>query len=306
MKVTRETVKKDEFLVTDYMYDNDNIGINLATLNQCKTNINTTLECVPIELFNRSFSNNQSNIQIQSKLINNRVDKKIQATFNIKYHDHDEEKSIDIDDEIFAQEMINTCILDKKDIKELNCYRNAISQVVEEIKASALENRILLLTNELNYKCYIYTEDLVLLGTANRLLKNSNGVYILGEYIGKSLKEYLEDNDRIKLIIDIGVTEDITLQMTNTSLINAVGSTFGYISIDTDNAYVRLIGAKKANIRYKEVNGFVAPQYKHRGSCDYYYEELYKANSDSIRTKYYKANKPKTSVYIDVNEYLMM
>jgi hypothetical protein len=162
------------------------------------------------------------------------------------------------------------------------------------------------LTNELNYKCYIYTEDLVLLGTANRLLKDSNGVYILGEYIGKSLKEYLEDNDRIKLLIDIGVTEDITLQMTNTSLVNALGSTFGYVAIDTDNAYVRLIGAKKANIRYKEVNGFVAPQYKYRGSCDYYYEELYKANSDLIRTKYYKANKPKTSVYIDVNKYLMM
>lgn len=94
--------------------------------------------------------------------------------------------------------------------------------------------------------------------------------------------------------------------MTNASLINALGSTFGYMSIDTDNAYVRLIGAKKANKRYKEVNGFIVPQYKHRGSCDYYYGELFKVNSDIIITKYYKANKPKTSVCIDINKYLMM
>ena len=94
--------------------------------------------------------------------------------------------------------------------------------------------------------------------------------------------------------------------MTNTSLVNAIGSTFGYVAIDTDNAHIRLIGAKKMNKRYKEIEGFVTPEYKNRGACDYYYGELFKANSDLVRTKYYKANKPKTSVCININEYLMM
>ena len=39
MQVTRETIDKVPHLITDYMYEGDNVGINLTLLNTMKTKI---------------------------------------------------------------------------------------------------------------------------------------------------------------------------------------------------------------------------------------------------------------------------
>ena len=230
------------------------------------------------------------------------------ANFSIEYPDKTDNKCIKFDDQIFATDMINTCIVDKKDVKEIPCYKKAFDDMVNKIKDQALSENILIKTPVLNYKCYIYTEDLVFLGTTNRLLENSyfNGQYILGEYCGKKLTDYIDEyGDTTKLVIDICINNDITLQLKNVDLLGATSSTMGYALIDTSSARIVRISNTHKSIEYKIPEGLVLPEYKSNFNYDNYYEAFLIGNNPSSIEKFYKLNKVSTNPTIDINRYLI-
>ena len=310
LKVERETVKGKKYLVTDYVYENDNVGINLETLSISKTTRRQTIPCVPISYSENSFSGSSSVVKIESNIGLDKEDN-VLANFNIEYPDKTEYKYIKFDDAVLATDMINTCILDKKDVKDIKCYKDAINNTLEEIKNNALEQDILIKTKEMNYKCYVYTEDLVFLGTANRLLERSMGnlfsaEYILGEYCGKKLSDLIDEfNDTQKLVIDVCVNKDITLQLRNVELKQATDSTMGYAIINASNARVVRINNIHDSIDYKIPEGFILPEYKPSCNHENYYENLLLGNSPSNIEKFYKLNKVSTNPAIDINKYLI-
>ena len=311
MQVSRKKVNKQPYLITDYMYDNDNIGINLVTLANTKTSRKSTIPCIPISYSDHAFNSLSSQIEVVSN-IGLDVSDNIQAVFDIKFPDRSDTRYIEFNDVEFAQDMINTCILDKKNIKDLKCYKNAINTTMEQIKNQALSENILIKTQELNYKCYVYTEDLILLGTANRLLENSVSgnsyvnKYVLGEYCGKKLTDYIDDyGETTKLVIDICVNEDITLQLKNVDLVGATSSTMGYALIDTSNSRIVRTSNIHKSIEYKIPEGFVLPEYKSNFNYDNYYEAFLIGNSPTAIEKFYKLNKISTNPTIDINKYLI-
>ena len=305
MQVSRKKVNKQPYLITDYMYDNDNVGINLVTLANTKTSRKSTIPCIPISYSDHAFNSSSSQIEVVSN-IGLDVSDNIQAVFDIKFPDRSDTRYIEFNDVEFAQDMINTCILDKKNIKDLKCYKNAIDTTMEQIKNQALSENILIKTRELNYKCYIYTEDLILLGTANRLLEKSNSSYVLGEYCGKKLTDYIDDyGETTKLVIDICVNEDITLQLKNVDLVGATSSTMGYALIDTSSSRIVRVSNIHKSIEYKIPEGFVLPEHKSNFNYDNYYEAFLIENSPTAIEKFYKSNKISTNPTIDINKYLI-
>ena len=307
LKVERKKVNKQPYLVTDYMYEGDNIGINLVTLVNTKTSRKTTIPCIPISYSDHAFNSNSSQIEIVSN-IGLDLNDNLQAVFDIKYPNRSELKYIEFNDAEFAQDMINTCILDKRDVKDLSCYKKSIDDTIEEIKQSALEEDVLIKTAVLNYKCYIYTEDLIFLGTANRLLEcnRNNGRYVLGEYCGKKLTDYIDEfGDTTKLVIDICVNKDITLQLKNVDLLSATASTMGYALVDTSSSRIVRISNTHKSIEYKIPEGLVLPEHKSNFNCDSYYEAFLVGNSPAVIEKFYKLNKVSTNPTIDINRYLI-
>ena len=305
LKVERKKVNKQPYLVTDYMYEGDNIGINLVTLANTKTSRKTTMPCIPISYSDHAFNSSSSQIEIVSN-IGLDVNDNLQAVFDIKYPNRSELKYVEFNDAEFAQDMINTCILDKRDVKDLTCYKKAIDGTIEEIKQSALEEDVLIKTRELNYKCYIYTEDLIFLGTANRLLEKSNSSYVLGEYCGKKLTDYIDEyGDTTKLVIDICINNDITLQLKNVDLLGATSSTMGYALIDTSSSRIVRISNTHKSIEYKLPEGLVLPEYKPNFNYDNYYEAFLIGNNPAAIEKFYKLNKVSTNPTIDINRYLI-
>ena len=306
LKVERKKVNKQSYLITDYMYEGDNIGINLVTLANTKTSRKTTIPCIPISYSDHAFNSNSSQIEVVSN-IGLDLNDNLQAVFDIKFPDKSDLRYIEFNDAEFAQDMINTCILDKRDVKDLKCYKAAIGLTIEQIKNQALSENILIKTHELNYKCYIYTEDLIFLGTANRLLEKSNSSYILGEYCGKKLTDYIDDyGDTTKLVIDICVNNDITLQLKNVDLLGAISSTMGYALIDTSSSRIVRISNTHKSIEYKIPEGLVLPEYKSNFNYDNYYEAFLIGNSPSSIEKFYKLNKVSTNPTIDINRYLIL
>ena len=301
----REKVKKDEYIVTDYMYEGDNVGINLKTLCETKTGRTLSIPCIPMSYNQNSFSNTLSTIKVTSSL--GVFDNNVNVAFCISYPDKVEVQNITLTDDEFATDMINTCILDKKDIKEINCYKQAFNDMVNIIKAEALTKDILIKTPEINAKCYIYTEDLVLLGTANRLLEcNTRNGYVLGEYCGKNLNDYIDEySDALKVVIDVCINKNITLQLTNVELLKVVGTTFGYISVDMTNAKVTRINNVYDSISYKITLDITLPEFKPGMNENVYYEKYMTGNSPIAIEKFYKANKVSTNPVIDVNKYLI-
>ena len=305
LKVERKKVNKQPYLITDYMYEGDNIGINLVTLANTKTSRKTTMPCIPISYSDHAFNSSSSQIEIVSN-IGLDVNDNLQAVFDIKYPNRSELKYVEFNDAEFAQDMINTCILDKRDVKDLTCYKKAIDGTIEEIKQSALEEDVLIKTRELNYKCYIYTEDLIFLGTANRLLEKSNSSYVLGEYCGKKLTDYIDEyGDTTKLVIDICINNDITLQLKNVDLLGATSSTMGYALIDTSSSRIVRISNTHKSIEYKLPEGLVLPEYKPNFNYDNYYEAFLIGNNPAAIEKFYKLNKVSTNPTIDINRYLI-
>ena len=305
LKVERKKVNKQPYLITDYMYEGDNIGINLVTLANTKTSRKTTIPCIPISYSDHAFNSNSSQIEVVSN-IGLDVNDNLQAVFDIKFPDKSDLRYIKFDDAEFAQDMINTCILDKRDVKDLKCYKAAIDLTIEQIKNQALSENILIKTRELNYKCYIYTEDLIFLGTANRLLEKSNSSYILGEYCGKKLTDYIDEfGDTTKLVIDICINNDITLQLKNVDLLGATQSTMGYALIDTSSSRIVRISNTHKSTEYKIPAELVLPEYKPNFNYDNYYEAFLIGNSPAAIEKFYKLNKVSTNPTIDINRYLI-
>lgn len=305
LKVERKKVNKQPYLITDYMYEGDNIGINLVTLANTKTSRKTTIPCIPISYSDHAFNSNSSQIEVVSN-IGLDVKDNLQAVFDIKYPDRNDFRCVEFNDVDFAQDMINTCILDKRDVKDLKCYKAAIDTTIEQIKNQALSENILIKTRELNYKCYVYTEDLIFLGTANRLLEKSNSSYILGEYCGKKLTDYIDEyGDTTKLVIDICINNDITLQLKNVDLLGATSSTMGYALIDTSSSRIVRISNTHKSTEYKIPAELVLPEYKPNFNYDNYYEAFLIGNSPAAIEKFYKLNKVSTNPTIDINKYLI-
>lgn len=305
LKVERKKVNKQPYLITDYMYEGDNIGINLVTLANTKTSRKTTIPCIPISYSDHAFNSSSSQIEVVSN-IGLDVNDNLQAVFDIKFPDKSDLRYIEFNDAEFAQDMINTCILDKRDVKDLKCYKAAIGLTIEQIKNQALSENILIKTRELNYKCYVYTEDLIFLGTANRLLEKSNSSYILGEYCGKKLTDYIDEyGDTTKLVIDICINNDITLQLKNVDLLGATQSTMGYALIDTSSSRIVRISNTHKSTEYKIPAELVLPEYKPNFNYDNYYEAFLVENNPSSIEKFYKLNKVSTNPTIDINRYLI-
>lgn len=305
-KVKRTKKNKETYLETDYMYNDDNVGINLNTLLNTKTNRSMDINCLPISYSDNAFTSSGSGkINITSNIGLDNKDN-LQFVFNITYPNRTDLQYVEVSDEEFANDMIQTCIIDKKNIKDIACYKQAFTSMVEQIKNSALEEDVLIKTNEINSKCFIYTEDLILLGTANRLLENSASKYVLGEYCGKKLTDYIDEyGDTTKLIIDMCVNKDITIQIKNIELVGATSSTMGYALIDMSNARIVRINNNHKDIEYKIPEGFVLPEYRTSYNYDNYYEQFLLSNSPTNIEKFYKLNKVSTNPTIDINRYLI-
>ena len=117
LNVERKKVNKQPYLVTDYMYEGDNVGINLTTLANTKTSRKSSIPCIPISYNEHSFNSNSSMIEIVSN-IGLDINDNVQAVFDIKFPDRSDLRYVDFDDAQFAQDMIDTCIINKKDVKE--------------------------------------------------------------------------------------------------------------------------------------------------------------------------------------------
>ena len=311
LKVERKKVNKQPYLVTDYVYEGDTVGINLVTLANTKTSKKSSIPCIPISYNEHSFNSNASTIEIVSN-IGLDVKDNVQAVFDIKFPDRSDLRYVEFDDAQFAEDMINTCIVNKRDVKDLECYKNAIETTINEIKEQALSENILIKTPVLDYMCYIYTEDLIFLGTANRLLSNtvSGNSYmnraVLGEYCGKKLTDYIDEyGDKTKLVIDVCVNKDITLQLRNVELIGSTSSTMGYAIIDLSSARVVRISNNHPVIKYKMPETLKLPEHKNNFNYDNYYEAFLIGNSPADIEKFYKLNKVSTNPTININKYLI-
>ena len=300
MQVTREVVNNAPHLITDFMYNNDNVGINLNLINEAKTNKKLNVPAIPIDYSPVSMNNTNNNISISTNL--RYENDNVVIASEINYTSETKYDSYKINDETFANDIINTCIIDKKDIKNMPCYQ----QTFEEVKRTACENALkenyLIKTPVLNYKCYIYSDSMELLGVANRILTTSLSTqYILGEYVGKKLSEYENKN----IIIDLCVNSKVTLQMTCTKVIKALDSSLSYVTLDTERTMIKRLSENYDDINIKIPAGFNIPEYKVYNNIDYYYEQLLIGNSPSNIEKFFKENKPNTAVMINLNKYLI-
>lgn len=303
MEVTRETINKDPYLITDYMYEEDNIGINLNLLNTMKTNKKLDVAAIPIDYSPVSLNKTNNMITITSKMEFNKASKDIEVIANIHYpngYSTLKEKRI-LTDKDFAQDIINTCIINKKDIKNMICYTDAFTDIVNNVINSSLEENILVKTPELNYKCYVYSNNMELLGIANRLLESSPTSYILGEYVGKGIREYIGKD----VFVDICINDEITLQMGNVRVENSIDSSLTYVVLNTANTMIKRLNENYTNLSMNVPQGFNFPEYSRFGDLDYYFNELIKSNNSKNLEKFFKDNKVKSNNVVDINKYLI-
>ena len=157
----------------------------------------------------------------------------------------------------------------------------------------------------MNYKCYIYSENMELLGVANRLLSSSNkgDYYIIGEYIGKSLEKLAVD--RAKVIIDICVNDEITLQLTNACLITATNASVAYAEIDSSFAKIKRIDTTYESIKLNIPKNIALPNYHVNCNPLEYLNHFTSMNGRSEIINFYKLNKPNMIPTININKYLI-
>ena len=298
MQVTRETINKEPYLITDYIYQNDNVGINLNLLNNAKTKKILRVAGIPIDYSPISLNRSGNEIVASSTLTY--VDNKIKAVMNITYPNKEITDEREINDGNFAEDMINTCLVDKKDIKNMQCYKNAIDSMIESVKENALEEEMLIKTPEFLYKCFVYSNDMELLGVAYRLIENEKG-YVLGEYVGKKLSEHIGRN----IYIDICINNEITLQLANVKINDAIDSSLAYAQLETSNTMVKRLTENYSDITMKVPKNFKFPETNIFKSINDYFDTMLISNSPKDIENFFKNNKQKTNALININKYLI-
>lgn len=303
MLVKREKVNKKQHLITDYMYNDDNVGIDLELLNEEKSNKVYSIPSVLISDESQSFNFSENEISLSANL--KYESEKIQAIVNVTSPDDYYTVKKEIADNDFAQDIIDTCLENKKNIKSLPCYELAVQEVIDNIKEEALSNNYLIRENVMNYKCYIYSENMELLGVANRLLSSSSkeDYFIIGEYIGKSLEKLAVD--RAKIIIDICINDEITLQLTNACLITATDTSVAYAEIDSSFAKIKRIDATYESIKLNIPKNIALPNYNVNHNPLAYLNHFTSMNGHSEIINFYKINKPNMVPKININKYLI-
>ena len=139
-----------------------------------------------------------------------------------------------------------------------------------------------------------------LLGIANRLIETPN-CYVLAEYAGKKLTEYIDKN----IFIDMCINNELTLQISGIKIIDALDSSVSYASISITNAMVRQLTENYTDINTVKSESFTAPIYSRSKDLNDYLKEINAINSKAVIEKYYKDNKPKVNNSIDINKYLI-
>lgn len=303
MLVKREIIDKNPHIITDYMYNGDNIGINLNSLNNEKSNKIYSIPSLLISDDLQSFDFTENEISLSANLKYN--SDKVQAIINVTTPDDYYTINKEISDEDFAKDLINVCLKDKKSIKKLPSYESTIQEVINNMKEEALSNNYLIRENEMKYKCYIYSDNMELLGIANRLLSSSNkeDYYIIGEYIGKSLEKLAAD--RTKIIIDICVNDEITLQLTNACLITATNTSVAYAEIDSSFAKIKRIDATYESIKLNIPKNIALPNHNVNYNPIEYLNHFTSMNERSEIINFYKLNKPNMTQMININKYLI-
>ena len=303
MLVKREIIDKNPHIITDYMYNGDKIGINLNSLNNEKSNKIYSIPSLLISDDLQSFDFTENEISLSANLKYN--SDKVQAIINVTTPDDYYTINKEISDEDFAKDLINVCLKDKKSIKKLPSYESTIQEVINNMKEEALSNNYLIRENEMKYKCYIYSDNMELLGIANRLLSSSNkeDYYIIGEYIGKSLEKLAAD--RTKIIIDICVNDEITLQLTNACLITATNTSVAYAEIDSSFAKIKRIDATYESIKLNIPKNIALPNHNVNYNPIEYLNHFTSMNERSEIINFYKLNKPNMTQMININKYLI-
>ncbi len=108
MNVKRETINKKPHLVTDYMYNDDNVGIDLTLLNNEKTLKTHSIPSLLISDEIQDFNFTENPIDISANLIYN--SDKVKAVMNITSSDNFLTVEENISDETFAKDLINICL----------------------------------------------------------------------------------------------------------------------------------------------------------------------------------------------------
>lgn len=302
MQITRENIDGSPYIITDFMYQNDNVGINLELLNTMKTKKKLDVAGIPIDYSPISLNKTDNVISITSNMKFNKTSGDIEIVANIKYPNGYSilKETRKIADEDFANDMINTCIIDKKDIKNMPSYKNSFDDIVNGIKESSLDEDLLIKTPELKYKCYVYSNNMELLGTAYRLLETEHG-YILGEYVGKKLSEHIGRN----VFIDLCINNETTLQFANVKINNAIDSSLTYAELDTSNTMVKRLVENYMDTTMKVSETFNFPEHSKFKNINEYFEKMLTANSPKDIEKFFKNNKIKSNTVIDLNKYLI-
>ena len=295
MKVSREVINDSIHLITDYQYENDNIGINLELINTEKSNKVSRIPSMPISSVNATrfnFDKNEITLNSNIQFIDDTI-------YTIIKQSESNITRVKIPDEVFAEEMIQTCLLEKKTLKNMPTFNRHIDEKIEEIKEAALENNYLIKTESFNYKLYIYNEDDELLGIANRLMQtNTDDLYMIGEYIGKRI-------EFAKLKIDMCINDFLTLQLTDVVYDSSTNGTINYVKIDISHAYCKKIDVQYDNIKIEKPKTLALPNQNNYDSTEDYLSRLLDMNSTKELTDFYKLNRISKVPTINVNKYLI-
>ena len=301
MLVKREKVNKKQHLITDYMYNDDNVGIDLELLNEEKSNKVYSIPSVLISDESQSFNFAENEISLSANL--KYESEKIQAIVNVTSPDDYYTVKKEIADNDFAQDIIDTCLENKKNIKNLPCYELAVQEVIDNIKEEALSNNYLIRENEMKYKCYIYSDNMELLGVASRLLYKSQGFFIIGEYIGKTLEKIAGSND--KIIIHMCVGDNLVLQLMNVRVEGCTSTNVSYVMINTANTKIKQIEETYMSTTMTMSNNIALPNYHPSNQILDYSDKFISMNTRTEILNFYKMNKPNMTPTINVNKYLI-
>lgn len=294
----RITIKGAPHIITDYIYEGEPLHINLDSLNNAKTNKRVEIPAIVIDYSPVSLQNVNNKIILESEIKHDIDSTDINIILNIN---NEETTKVKIDEETFVNDIIATCLENKKDIKNMPCYNDAINNAIDIIKANALDSDMLIKEDVLNYKCYIYSNDMELLGTANRLILSTNNDYILGEYVGKKLTELQGQS----IVIDMCINNDIVLQFANFMVGESIDSSLSYVKLFNQNVMVKRLMVVYDNIEFNIPAKFNIPEFYKTWTIHDYYEKLLLTNSPDNIEKVFKQNKQNKVCNININKYLI-
>lgn len=295
--IRKEIRDNKTIIITDTIFNGEVITIDTSKIENVGCLFSKSFPCIDLT--------NNDNIVFRTLSIGmNYIDDKIVITTTIEDKNNESRETIiEVPDEETIVNSLVSCLTEN-----ISYTKSFATYVSEAIKTAMLHliKKGYFIKQHLNYNGTIKELDNDTIGVCNRVFYNqSSDTVFLAEVILKD-DAIIDDFNPVDVIVELDENTHLNIMLLNGETSHDIGpQTIKYIEGKIGNIKLVDVTEKMNILKIKNIDLLELPEYDWDSTCNDYAEDLSRETDEQNYVKYFKSNKIKSMLRLNINNLLL-